>query len=608
MQHFPPSGRPHRAERPVLNRPCAQVVLVRPQRHRWLARPPLTGRVAAFVHHRPLAAAGRYWQDLVWHRENPAGGGDTQMAEGTGLDAPITAVTVFRDGARVVRTGSVSVEPGLRPVVIGDLPAAVDPASVRIAARGGNLALLNVEVRRGYGADPLREETARLRGEAERCRDAVQALDDEDAAEQARLGFLGYLSEAAATALARAVSFGRASSDDLARMAGHLSDGTAGALGSRRGIAARRRAAQRELDAAEQRLAAAEKRAGRPVEFTEVAAVLEASAATRAEVELSYHVAGASWRPLYDLVLTGERLAIGYLAEVTQRTGEDWPAVELVLSTTRRGLHQTLPELQPWYLSRAAPLPRPLAAGAAMFRARQAAGEAVPAAMAAAPGGPGAPEPEAAMLAAEAGEAGAGLTYRVARPLAVPADGGPHKTMVGRFELDAKLDHLAVPVLAPEAYLRATVTNSSPLLLLPGPARVFHETGFVGETALETVAAGEEFELQLGVDDQIRVERELRRRSTSKAIIGGTRTIDIAYEITVENHRPHPARVSVHDHIPVPADGEIKVRLREASPAPAGQDDLGELTWDLTLEAGKTATVRYRFTVEHPAQVTIAGL
>jgi uncharacterized protein (TIGR02231 family) len=180
--------------------------------------------------------------------------------------------------------------------------------------------------------------------------------------------------------------------------------------------------------------------------------------------------------------------------------------------------------------------------------------------------------------------------------------------MVGRFELDAKLDHLAVPVLAPEAYLRATVTNSSPLLLLPGPARVFHETQFVGETTLETVAAGEEFELQLGVDDQIRVERELRRRSTSKAIIGGTRTIDIGYEITVENHRPHPARVSVHDHIPVSADGEIKVRLREASPAPAGQDDLGELTWELSLEAGKAATIRYRFTVEHPAQVTIAGL
>ena len=248
------------------------------------------------------------------------------MADGTGLDAPITAVTVFQDGARVVRSGLVSVEPGLRPAVIGNLPAAVDPASVRIAARGRDLALLNVEVHRGYRADPLREETARLSSEVEKCRDAVQSLDDEDAAEQARLGFFGHLSEAAAAALARAISFGRADHDDLSRMAGHLSDGTASALGRRREISARRRAAHRELEAAEQRLAAAEQRAGHSVEFVEVSAILEASATTQAVVELSYHVSGASWRPLYDLGLNGERLAIAYLAEVTQQTGEDWPA------------------------------------------------------------------------------------------------------------------------------------------------------------------------------------------------------------------------------------------------------------------------------------------
>ena len=81
------------------------------------------------------------------------------MAEGTGLDMPITAVTVFRDGARVQRRGTVSAEPGRGTVVIGDLPATVDPASVRIAARGRELGLLNVEVHHRYTTDPLREET-----------------------------------------------------------------------------------------------------------------------------------------------------------------------------------------------------------------------------------------------------------------------------------------------------------------------------------------------------------------------------------------------------------------------------------------------------------------
>jgi Domain of unknown function (DUF4139) len=67
----------------------------------------------------------------------------------------------------------------------------------------------------------------------------------------------------------------------------------------------------------------------------------------------------------------------------------------------------------------------------------------------------------------------------------------------------------------------------------------------------------------------------------------GTRTIDVAYEITVENHRPSKSRVSVHDHVPVSTDGDIKVRLRETSPNQAEQIDLGELTWELSLEAGR---------------------
>jgi uncharacterized protein (TIGR02231 family) len=543
------------------------------------------------------------------------------------MEAPITAVTVFTDGARVQRTGTTSVAAGRQTVEVTGLPAGLDPASVRVTARGADLALLNVEVRRGYAADPVREQVARLRADSERCRDAVQALDDEDTAEEARLKFLIHLSGAAATALARAVSFGRAGQDELTSMAGYLSGDTAEALGRRRDIAGRRRAAHRELEAAEGRLAGAEKRVGQSTAFATVAATLEApvlenGAVTPAEVEVSYHVAGASWRPLYDLTLEGERLTVSYLAEVTQQTGEDWPAVELTLSTTRRGRHQVLPELDPWYVRRAQPV-MIARAGRLRASAKALSGGPVPPPML--PPQMAAPEgfadvagvaAEAAMLNAEPvdaggagqGEAWAGVAYRVQRPLAVPADGGPQKTSIARFDLDATLDHLTVPVLAPEAYLRATATNTSSLLLLPGPARVFHGTQFTGETTLDTVAAGEEIELQLGVDDQVRVERELKRRSTGKAVIGGTRTIDIGYEITVENHRRGPARVTVKDRVPVSADGDIKVRLREASPSPAEQSDLGELTWELKLDGGQAASVRYRFTVEHPAQVVVTGL
>lgn len=545
---------------------------------------------------------------------------DTGVQAGTGLansgqagaDLPVTAVTVFTDGARVTRTGVTGVQPGLRPAVIASLPDSADPSSVRVAVRGPGLALLNVEVQHRVAPAPRLESLARLRADVERWRDAVSELGDADEAERAGLSFLGHLSEAAATSLARALSSGRAGYDELAGMAGHLSASTAATLSRRRDIAARKREAQRELDAALERLAGAQQ-PDEPVSFTEVSVLLEAGAATEAEIELTYHVTAASWRPLYDLVLDGETLSVSYLAEITQQTGEDWPEVTLALSTTRQGLRQTLPELSPWYIGRLEP-PRVHAA-----MARSAPGAPTPMAAGAAPGDSsgwvpqsaafGAARPEAKVLGAalSQSESGAGLVYTVARPLAVPGDGGPHKTLVAKSELDASLDYLTVPVLAAEAYLRATVSNG-PLLLLPGQARIFHGQQFVGETRLDSVAPGEEFEVQLGVDDQVKVERKLRRRSTSRAVLGSTRTIDIAYEITVENHRDRNAAVSVHDHVPVSADGDIKVRAREATPAPASTDDLGEITWTLALPPGGSAVISHRFTVEHPAQVTVVGL
>ncbi len=540
------------------------------------------------------------------------------MPEVIDVEAQITAVTVFHDGARVVRNGSFTAGPGTVRAVIGGLPADTDAASVRVALRGHSVTLVDIEVQRKYAAEPLRADTGRLRAQVQACRDAVAALDDEDAAEQAALTFAGHLSQQAATSLARAMSFGRTGHEDLDRMAAHLSASTASALARRREIAARKRDAQRELQAAEQRLADAEVPAT-AVRYLEVAAIVQASARAEADLELSYHVSGVTWRPLYDLGLTGEVLTLGYLAEITQRTGEDWPEADLAVSTARQGRHQTLPELRPWYVSRfrpRSPAMPPAGAMSSRFGPEVTVERAVPAGAAAGPmasapsasPAPYLPPPPAPPLAADVDEAGAGLVYRIPRPLAVPSDGSPHKTSIASLELDAKLDHLAVPALASEAYLRATVTNNSRLLLLPGQARIFHESQFTGDTELGTVASGEEFELQLGVDDQIRVERELRRRAASKAVLGGTRTIDVAYEITVENHRQGKVLISVKDHIPVPADGEVKVKLKETSPSPAERTELGELTWQLELDQGETAAITYRFTVEHPASVTLVGI
>jgi uncharacterized protein (TIGR02231 family) len=507
------------------------------------------------------------------------------------VEAPVTAVTVFRDGARITRSGRAELAGGTTSAVFGDLPASVDPASVRVVARGQGVVLLAVEARNATRTETLRPDTTRLRHEVERCRDEVAAVRDEARVEARRLEYHDRLSEAAATSLARAFSYGRTDAESLTQMAERLAEADGHSMARRRELARRMRVARRELAAAEDRLAGAEGATSRSESVVEVTALVETPDRCTAELEVTYHVHGASWRPLYDLRLEGERLSVSYLAEVTQRSGEDWPPVRLSLSTTRRGRSSQLPELSPWYIGKAQPFQQersPTIRAAAMAPAPQASA------------------PQA--LTAEVADSGAALVYEVQRPLEVPSDGAPHKTAIDSFELDAALDYLVMPTVATEAYLRATVTNSSQLLMLPGPAQVFHGGEYVGSTVLDTVAPGGELEVQLGVDDRLRVGRELKRRSPSKAILGAVRTVDIAYEIEIENHRPAAARVEVHDHIPLSRDADVKVKLREATPKPAEQDDLGEMRWELEIGPSEKATIRLGFAVEHPSGAVIYGL
>jgi uncharacterized protein (TIGR02231 family) len=532
------------------------------------------------------------------------------------VEAPVMAVTVFRDGARVTRSGEAELASGTTSVLFGDLPASVDPASVRVVARGQGVVLLAVESRNATRTETLRPDTTRLRHEVERCRDEVAAVRDEARVEARRLEYHDRLSEAAATSLARAFSYGRIDAESLTQMAERLAEADGHSLARRRELSRRKRVARRELAAAEDRLARAEGATSRSVTVVEVTALVDTADRCTAELEVTYHVHGASWRPLYDLRLESERLSVSYLAEVTQRSGEDWPPVRLSLSTTRRGRSSELPELSPWYIGKAQPFQQersPAIRAAAMMAGPS--GPPVGSAPGSAPSGEGPVVPGPAPLAfapqaitAEVADTGAALVYEVQRPLEVPSDGAPHKTAIDSFELDAALDYLVVPIVATEAYLRATVTNSSQLLMLPGPAQVFHGGEYVGSTVLDTVAPGGELEVQLGVDERLRVERELKRRSASKAILGAVRTVDLAYEIEIENHRPAPALVEVHDHIPLSRDADVKVKVREVTPKPAEQDDLGEMRWELEIGPGEKATIRLGFAVEHPSGAHLYGL
>jgi uncharacterized protein (TIGR02231 family) len=509
----------------------------------------------------------------------------------------IAAVTVFPDQARVTRRGHTTLGPGEHRLRLDNLQAALLPDSIRVSGTGAG-SVLGVEHGHRYPARTP-DETVRALEDAVRAARARQgALTDEDAVAALRLEFYQRLAQRSARSFAAGLAEGRVDGQRVAEVTGTLGEQHAATLARRRELEARREDAQREVEAAQRELAARRPGAGQPVQSITVTVEIPAgSSDVDLELDVSYVALNASWSSTYDLRLAGTTLALSWYGLVTQHTGEDWPECDLRLSTARPSGAASVPELDPWFLDRLRPMVMSLAAsGPAAAYGR---------ALAAQPA-----ELSDGILAEQVSTVEQGptaATYQPTRPVAVPSDGTSHRATVAVAQFEAALDYLTAPVRAAEAYLRATVTNSSPHTLPGGRASVFHAGDFVGSSQLEIWAPGEEVELALGVDDRVRVERELVRRSASKPMLGGARRRDAEHRIRVTNHTPAAATVTVLDQLPVSRDEAITVKEQRIDPAPTDRTDLGVLTWVLQLGPGETRDVHIGVRVETAKGVELAG-
>ncbi|MEU7978844.1 DUF4139 domain-containing protein [Micromonospora sp. NPDC049081] len=519
------------------------------------------------------------------------------------IEAPVVAVTVYPDRARVTRRGSTRLTAGEHRIRIAPLPLRLRRDSLRTGG-GGAVTVLGVEVSTWRQPRSTDGQVDALTRRARELADALAEVDDDAEVETQRRQFLTRLADRAGGTYARTLAAGDTAPTDVATFADAVAAQLAESHRRRRGLARQRTELTEELAAVERELAAANGKREPDRLAAEVTVAVDADD-TDVDLELSYLVDGARWESSYDLRLVEETMSVTWFGLVTQDTGEDWPQCALQLSTARPAAAAGVPELSPWYLDRVRPVPVPRTA--ASFGAPS------PPAPAAAPAGgggvarAGAPRPAVRESVAEVEQGVTAATYRPARPVAVPADGSAYRAVIAVLDLPVRLDHVTVPVRAAEAHLRATVRNTSAHTLRAGPAAVFHGADFVAATRLPTWAPDEETELALGVDDRVRVERELTRRADTRATLGSTRRRDVEYRISVANHTPRPATVEVHDQLPVSRDEAVAVREAALTPPPDERTELGELTWRLRLGPGESGEITLGFRVELGKGVDLAG-
>ncbi len=156
------------------------------------------------------------------------------------------------------------------------------------------------------------------------------------------------------------------------------------------------------------------------------------------------------------------------------------------------------------------------------------------------------------------------------------------------------------PGLGPDGYLQAQLTFTETRALPGGRASIFAGDDPVGSASLPPVAPGGAFTLPLGVDRAIRPVRRETIDTRPAGLFGGDEVDRHLVTIEITNPHAQPARVRVHDQIPVSGDPRLRVTMPRAPAGATLDQPSGTLRWDLKLAAGSSTTLTFTYEIRRP--------
>lgn len=335
-------------------------------------------------------------------------------------EAPITAVTVYSDRARVTRSAKVTMPGGAegQRVQLPILMQTVDPASIRVEVQGagkGDIAVQRIEIGHVEASElPLpMGEAEKLLADLDRVDDQLAQAQSEQAAYSAQLRLLGRVLPSSSGLGAPAPGTapppklnpsGWPAVMQLVRQAMERAHTKSREVEEQLRVL---RLKRQELIDKGQKMGGLSRRSG-----YRVTATLTGTGST--VLLLSYMAYRARWQPTYDIQLqpAANRVELSLAGLVSQETGEDWSDAALTLSTAVPATATQMPRLLSWKLGereRFIPTPAPQ---------REAA-----------PPPPHAPRP---VLLADA-DPGEALRRRLLQRLGMAADAGEVEGMVTRM-------------------------------------------------------------------------------------------------------------------------------------------------------------------------------
>jgi uncharacterized protein (TIGR02231 family) len=519
----------------------------------------------------------------------------------TDVLSKIDAVTVYPDGATVIRTIHVDLPQGGSVLRARDFPPGLDPASLRVEGDGQARLVIGAIDARPPRADRPPLDPA-LENRIEALRDERGGLDDKIEAANARKAFAQHFAQASPAGIG---DKGEARPLSEWRQAFVAVEEEVAAANAAVREAGRR---QREIDRELARLEA--QRNADPPRKMEVRIDLVADAATPATLRVSYSVRGARWSPIYDARLdSGARdrkpaLELVRRAEIVQNTGEDWRDVDLAVSTVRTAKGGTAPDLRPLIVRYPSP-PRPRAEpqAAAPRMAQEQTRPAPP------------PEMKAARsIAAEEREAavdsgGFQVLFHIPERVSIAADEGAKSFRLASTTIAPELIVRATPALDATGFLEASFKHDEDAPLLPGRIAIYRDGIFVGRGQMALIAKEQPVRLGFGADDRVKIERTVLNHSEgATGLITTSKTDQREFKIAVRNGHDAPIRMAIEDQLPVSEIDDVKVEMLPGSTAPTERDVRGRrgvVAWNFDLGPGGAGDIRFGWRVRWPSDKSV---
>lgn len=555
------------------------------------------------------------------------------------LAGAVTAVTLFRDTARVTRRVQMPAgRPGLSEWLISPLPIATVPESVH-ADHDIGVSVRSVTCR---ARDPLKPghlhaEVSRLDRTIRETERAMATARNEIALRRIRQDYLRSLGAFVAPAATQEMTHGVLQATELEKVT---------SMHFREYEAASQEILDNDFDlqdAAEKLHALKAERdtlAEGPAVTYEAVVFLDAPDATGGSFHLNYLVRDCGWTPSYNMRGNSGRneVDLEFNALIHQVSGEDWNDTALVLSTASPAVTSSNPRLEPLYVA-LAPSSDMLPIGAAADRY----GKAMAGRRAALAGVPTMIGDTDQSLNVAANDSAASvqlieLSERLSdlrrldetmpsRDLTVDYPLAEHATVVSRRQSQivpvlrhttaAAFQHVAAPVLTSAVFREAVLANTSDHDLLGGPVSIYLDGAFTGRHALPTIARGRSVTLGFGIDGQLRARRMLADRSED--VQGGNRRVTVTTDVVIDSFKDQPVTVQLRERMPHYEDtASLRVTLGSLShPLSEDSDYLrfertrGLLLWSLPVKPGTgsgATTLSYAYSLEFDKNLVLSDL